>query len=588
MVHLRNIWFCLSLILTSNLFAVVVPATVYRACLDRPTFTLTVSLSPPSDACGSFSYHRLYGREDAISPWKLLKQVSILNTYNISTTLPNTKSWEIYISTSFACNGTDTLNSNHVFVDNTAPGQFEPDSVSVEFGSQKVIAGWRKPSDPDILGYSLFKLLGGGNALIKDTFSTFYRFDTATFNPRTGNNSFCIAAFDSCLNGGLLSNYHSPIKLLVSKNTKFWCNKNTNLTFSKYIGWLASKYSIWRYCISDNRWSFLGDVPADLVNDPATYSFTDGTYELNKSYLYLVRAHKSGGTPTSSSNSVFVDYTSSANSKPITLITGASVIGNDNVSLDAIWKKDGPSSTLSIEKYAGGVWSSIYSTPTAGNVSHNDLSTKTNQDIAEYRLIRTNDCGIKDDTSYTHKTMLLNDNQKVMSWNAHVGWANAALSTDFDYHLEIKNGFTWNPLYSGKNNSFTLPNNLYGWQTLRVKIYSNDGIFPLNYELYSNEKTVYLGFDSSRFDTTLIPSAFNPMGINRVFKISNPAISAGESTMTIFNRWGEIIFQGDALVGWDGSEKSGQLVPQGTYVYLIQASYRNKKTRHSGTLLLLQ
>jgi len=256
--------------------------------------------------------------------------------------------------------------------------------------------------------------------------------------------------------------------------------------------------------------------------------------------------------------------------------------------LDAIWKKDGPSSTLSFEKYAGGVWSSIYSTSTAGNVSHNDLSTKTTQDIAEYRLIRTNDCGIKDDTSYTHKTLLLNDNQKVMSWNPHVGWANTALSTDFDYHLEIKNGFTWNPLYSGKNNTFTLPNNLYGWQTFRVKIYSNDGVLPLNYELYSNEKTVYLGFDSSRFDTTLIPSAFNPMGINRVFKISNPAISAGESTMTIFNRWGEIVFQGDALVGWDGSEKSGQLVPQGTYVYLIQASYRNKKTRHSGTLLLLQ
>lgn len=588
MVFQRNIWFFLSLILTSKLCAVVVPATIYRACLDRPTFTLTVSLSPPSDACGSFAYHRLYGREDAISPWKLLKQVSLLNTFSISTTLPNTKTWEVYVSTSFACNGTDTLVSNHVFVDNKAPSQFEPDSISVEFSSQKVIAGWRKPLDPDILGYSLFKLVGGGNALIKDTFSTFYRFDTTVFNPKTGNNSFSIAAFDSCLNGGLLSNYHSPIKLLVSKDAKFWCAKKSVLTFTKYVGWTASKYAVWRLCITDNQWSFLGDVTADLVNDPSAYSFIDATYELNKVYVYIVRAHKQGGNVTSTSNRIVVDYTSTANTKPITLISGVSVIGNDLVHLDAAWKKDGPSSTLAVEKYAGGAWVNIQNTSTAGNVSYNDVSTKTQQDVGEYRLIRTNDCGIKDDTSFSHKTILLAENQRVMSWNSHVGWTNSSLTTDFDYHLEVKTGFTWNPLYSGKGSSFVLPTNLYGWQTFRVKIYSNDGVLPTNYELYSNDKSVYLGFDSSQFDTTLVPSAFNPFGINRVFKISNPAISLGESTLTIFNRWGEIIFQGDALVGWDGADKSGDIVPQGTYVYLIQASYRNKKTRHSGTLLLIQ
>jgi gliding motility-associated-like protein len=175
-----------------------------------------------------------------------------------------------------------------------------------------------------------------------------------------------------------------------------------------------------------------------------------------------------------------------------------------------------------------------------------------------------------------------------MSWNSHVGWTNNALNTAFRYHLEQYNGSTWNAIYSGTGSSYNLPNNLYGNQRFRVKIYSDDGKLPINYELYSNERKVYLGFDSSAFDTTLIPSAFNPSGINQIFKISNPAIAPGESEMTIYNRWGELLFKGDALLGWNGMDPSGNEVPQGAYIYLIQTSYRNKRTRYSGTLVLIK
>lgn len=589
MYRLRRIFLVgLSIFLASHLFAVTNPATVYRACLDRPTFTLTVSLSAPTDACGSFVHHRLYGREDAFSPWKLLKQINTLNTSIINAVLPNTKAWEVFVSTSYACNGKDTLVSNHVFVDNQAPTQFEPDSVSVEYTSQRVVAGWKKPLDPDVLGYSLFKLVGGGNALIKDTFSTFYRFDTFTFNPRTSNNSFSIAAFDSCLNGGLLSNYHSPINLLVQKSSKHWCSKKTLLTWTKYKGWTAGVYFVWRHCLSDGKWQMLGSVVADLATDPATYNFTDTTYESNKQYHYFVRASKITGGVTSTSNRVFVDYVFNGNAAPISVITGASVVGNDLVRLDINWKKDGPTSFLKVEKKAVTGWTTIYTTTNPGNFTYNDGTTKTSSAVAEYRAVRTNDCGLVDDSSFVHKTMLLSDNQRVITWTNHVGWANPAITTSYDYHLEQKSGSTWNTLYAGGATSFLLPATLYGNQVFRVKIFSNSGVLPISYELYSNEHAVYLGFDSSAVDTTLIPSAFNPFGINKTFKISNPAISAGESSLSIYNRWGELLFQGDALLGWDGTDAQGREVSQGTYVYLIQASYRNKKTRYSGTLLLIK
>ena len=580
----------LTLILINAVFSISKPAQLFRACLDRPTFTLTVTVSPPTDGCVSFSYHRLYGREDALSPWKLLKEIPTLNITNISTVLPNTKSWELFLSTSFACNGKDTFVSNHVFIDNSAPSQFEPDSVSVDYNTQQLRAGWSKPIEPDIMGFSLFKFSGGGNVLLLDTMSFSYLFPNGIFDTKTNNNKFCIAAFDSCLNGGLLSNYHSPIHLTVQMNPEYWCNKKTQITWSKYYGWITEKYIIWRHNKTQNKWEQIGVVAADLVNDPTTYGFVDASYETNNTYSYVVRAIKQGSSNiSSSSNSIATDYGFLGNSFPITLLTGISVVSEDQIQITGEWKKDGSNSMLSLEKKQGLSWLTIKTFSTTGKVTYIDPGTNTDISEGQYRLVRTNTCGYRDDSCYTNNSMLLVENQGVMTWSYYKGWSSPELTTDFNYTLERKSGFTWNPVITTKTNSYAIPAGvLFGKQRYRVKIYSNDGKLPLAFELYSNEKEVDLGFDSSAFDTMLIPSAFNPSGKNPRFKISNPAIGAGESIMFIYNRWGELMFEGDALLGWDGSDSKGELVPQGVYVYLVQSNYRNKKTRHSGTIILVQ
>ena len=586
----KTLWLCTIVLCTSSsAVAVSKPAVLIRACLDRPTFTLTVNVDSPTDGCGSFTDHKLYGREDALSPWKMLKKINTLNISSISTVLPNTKSWELFLVTNFACNGIDTFSSNHIFIDKTAPSQFEPDSISVEYSTQKIIAGWSKPLDTDILGFSLFKFSGGGNALLIDTMSTFYRFSDAIFDPKMSGNKFCIASFDSCLNGGLLSNYHSPINLSIQTQTRFWCDKKTKLTWSKYLGWTSSGFSIWRYNVTDSKWDNLINMPADLIGDPSVYSFTDSTYQTNKSYRYFVRAlKKDNPSVSSSSNAINIDYTFTGSSFPISVITGISVVAADQLKIDGTWKKDGPLAILSLEKKQGTSWFPVKSFSSDGLFSHLDNSTKTEQNFTEYRLIRKNDCGIIDDSSYTSKSMLLTENQGVISWNNYLGWSNSAINTAFDYTIENKVGSTWNTVASTPSSSQTLPSSLFGDQKIRVKIYSKDGKLPINYELYSNEISVFLGFDNSLKDTTLIPTALNPTGVNTHFKITNPSIGFGESVLTIYNRWGEKLFDGDGLLGWNGSDTSGKLVPQGVYVYLIQCNYRNRKTTHSGTLVLIQ
>ncbi|MEY4710154.1 MAG: hypothetical protein RIS28_1286, partial [Bacteroidota bacterium] len=105
----------------------------------------------------------------------------------------------------------------------------------------------------------------------------------------------------------------------------------------------------WRHNKTQNKWELIGVVPADLVNDPTTYGFVDASYETNNTYSYIVRAIKQGSSNiSSSSNSVATDYGFLGNSFPITLLTGISVVAEDQIQITGEWKKDGSNSMLSL------------------------------------------------------------------------------------------------------------------------------------------------------------------------------------------------------------------------------------------------
>ncbi|CAG5079110.1 PKD domain-containing protein [Parvicella tangerina] len=70
----------------------------------------------------------------------------------------------------------------------------------------------------------------------------------------------------------------------------------------------------------------------------------------------------------------------------------------------------------------------------------------------------------------------------------------------------------------------------------------------------------------------IIPNIFSPNGDgdNDVFTLQGTNIS--EVTGTIFNRWGQIIYEFDAIgAGWDGRTISGAEATSGTYFYIIDA-----------------
>jgi gliding motility-associated-like protein len=90
-----------------------------------------------------------------------------------------------------------------------------------------------------------------------------------------------------------------------------------------------------------------------------------------------------------------------------------------------------------------------------------------------------------------------------------------------------------------------------------------------------------------------IPNAFSPNGdgINDYF-LPRPLLARGlvSFTMTIYNRWGQVIFESGNTEGrgWDG-KLNGLEQPEGVYVYLIEATFKDgQMEKHQGNVTLLR
>ncbi len=86
-----------------------------------------------------------------------------------------------------------------------------------------------------------------------------------------------------------------------------------------------------------------------------------------------------------------------------------------------------------------------------------------------------------------------------------------------------------------------------------------------------------------------IPNILTPNsdGSNDDFKITGINISSMEGS--IYNRWGQLLFEwNDLNISWDGTYK-GDIVPEGTYFYIIKTTFITDITENfKGTVLLLK
>lgn len=557
--------------------AMVQPPKAIRACLDPTTGVVTLYITPRADLCGSFVSYRLYGRDNAINPFQLLYEGGAVGTNAISAALPNKKQWALFVSARFACNGTDTLNSDTVLIDDQPPALLLLDSVSVERSTQQIIAGWKKAPEPDVMGYSVFRVDPGtgNNVLVKDTGALGYRFKTSTFDSKNPGHKVSIAVFDSCNNGGVICAPHSPVCVSINpaENTQYRCSKKVLLRWTAYVGWVVHHYEIWCASSKDNLFMKVGSVLGD------TLFFYHGLPELNQTYTYFIRAVNAPGNGTVTSSSNEVSFFAPDFARPAKHEIGhASVVAPGIIEVSYTWSPPtggGFTSMLQYKEVSSGSWITLSSNIATGNYRLRVSGLETDNKRYEFRLLAQNPCAISYDTSEHHISLLLIRQGNLAQWIDYQPYN----PNNQVFEKRIKQSSTWNTI-GGPVSPYFISDTTRP-ECYRVVAYKTDAGNNRIDTAYSNEICLRV------YDTTLVPNAFSPEGNNRWFRIVNPNLEKGQATMYIYDRWGGKLWQGEALEGWNG-EANGLPVIQGFYIYKIEVFRPEKRELFQGTLMLLR
>ena len=163
-----------------------------------------------------------------------------------------------------------------------------------------------------------------------------------------------------------------------------------------------------------------------------------------------------------------------------------------------------------------------------------------------------------------------------------------------EYEVLLGNSVVLEPVYSGNNSLF------FNW-TPEVYL-SNAAIDTPTARPFQTTTYTITVSDSNQCEATAsttvfvndsikiyIPNIFSPNadGINDVFLVYANAVK--DIYVTVFNRWGEKVFESkDITVGWDGNYK-GKLAPEGVYVYYVQFTFLNfTQDKKKGSITLVR
>ena len=318
-----------------------------------------------------------------------------------------------------------------------------------------------------------------------------------------------------------------------------------------------------------------GDTLAVLTS-PAT-SYIDPNVRCGVQYCYQVvytmqATDNTGNNLTSVSAPVCTTAISTTVPPAVTGLT-ASVV-NKNITLN--WLAGSGVKNYLISKTVNGT-SSGNATVTTN--SYIDPAAIVPEEYC-YAVSYSDSCGNTSPQSNTVCPSILNvtDNNGTitLNWTAYV-CSNGSTPT-YTINVLDNNGAIVTSYPVSSNQSFTLPTVDSTDKTLNYQVVVSCGTSSVYSNTYTIERSLKL----------YVPNAFTPNGDgnNDVFVPKGKYLK--NYKMTIFNRWGEIVFYTDTYSGWDGTFKGDPALID-SYAYAITATdIWGGETTKRGTVTLLK
>lgn len=556
-----------------------------RACLDRIDSTLDLLWFKPTDNCGSFTGFNLYGRDNILSPFQLLGIYNSFAMSSLSLKLPNRKNWEFYLVYSKACNGTDSIFSDTIQVDNTPPLNSDLDSVSVDLLTQKTQIGWKQNVSPDVKGYIVYYITDS-NSVISSTTGTSY-LDIGARNPTVASVNYGVAAFDSCDNASLISSPHSTIFVQLAYDQ---CKQSINLNWSNYIGWPVEAYQVY---LKTNAGSY--QLVASLVSNINQFTYNFSAFGNN--YCFFIRAIKAGGGVSSSSNNVCVNTSGIVPSKN-SYIAKASV---QNKQVELTLHTENGSSLQKINIYKAEdngpfmLWQTVPST--GGIVELLDPNVNVSSKSYKYYFTSEGPCSLIFDTSQIAKTILLNvimltPGDQMLSWNLYNDFIKSSLKQELllSDNPNFNKSSPWNIISTFGNSSITHQDfTTFGVNQEQI-CYCIRAIENVPNATFVRQDSSYSNIACVTADPIVFfPNAIQINGYNTSFFPKGVFIDYEKSSFQVYNRWGEIIYEtSDIRKAWNGTFNN-DYVESDVYAYhAVIVGINGSVLNFDGTITVLK
>ena len=401
-----------------------------------------------------------------------------------------------------------------------------------------------------------------GFQLVEDVYNTT---STVISDLDTENNYYCfrLGVFDPC-------NPAAPLQY-----SNVICSADLSLELLDNVNrlqWSTHTAGIADYTVERNFAPYL-TLPGGQtsVNDTDVECKTEYTYQLISNY--------SNG---STSYSLLRTGTAVSSTPPTPVQNITAVV--DGESVDLSWTQDPAFDPVGyvISRNVDG--SDFTETGTSDMPTFTDSAYPAGQ-VTCYRVTYTDVCDNTSPPSLDACPIALvgeqlDDGSVVLTWNDYEGWALGVQGYVVEKYTDA--GFLLDTFDAGTNTTLTddTEDAIHQVHIYVIRATANQGGLG---EAVSNVVVI------TRDPRITYPSAFTPNndGLNDRFIVHARFVNGFR--LSIFNRWGELIYVTDDITqGWDGT-RDGKLMPEGTYAFRVDmVDYLGRSFVEMGSVMLLR
>ncbi|MEA3503792.1 MAG: gliding motility-associated C-terminal domain-containing protein [Bacteroidota bacterium] len=486
-----------------------------------------------------------------------------------------------------SCNSiSNTLSTDETDV--TQPPIQQLDFVSVT-PDGRIQFGWTKSEANDLAYYEIIRKNATGviDSYTVDTTKTSY-----TTTDALGCNSllrFLIIAVDTCDNKSPSATeeyLHSPIWL--KEITFSECEKQNTISFTPYIRDHNKEIDYYQILKSNN-----GTVFYEIATQTTADDYTDSDITPGDSYYYRIKAHWTDDTKEFTSESCVKQIETTAIPQPEFVYTKHVSVEDKNIDISIFFDDDVTINGFNIYRDTTEIenWELISEISANGqNAGYTDYDVNTAQNSYRYKIVALDKCDKETEPITEHnisKTILLNntstEGKNHLSWSNYEGWEVGEYEI-YRFHEgetpKLINSVAYDILkYEDTPQNTTSGSGQWHYQVKAVESGSN--IYNLSLQSKSN-----IVITSNKTELFL-PNAFAPEGKNYEFKPKwkyPPTIYS----IKIYNRWGQMIFEGDnPAEGWNGDFETSP-APTGVYAYIITYTTNGEQHKKTGTITLIR